>query len=132
MASAIIGQFFIDLRSIQCLWVSSLAFVGDVRSGMSSNIVFWPDSPFTPSGLVNVPSSEVLDGAFADNVDTEMLGPFQDDEAAVETLTVRPLMYLPPKFVHGVLAQPYMTDTKGMLDPHITAAAFIGRIGVGK
>ena len=47
--------------------------------------------------------SEVLDGAFADNVDTEMLGPFQDDEAAVEALTVRPLMYLPPKFVPDVL-----------------------------
>ena len=76
---------------------------------MSPTIVFWPDSPFTPSGLVNVPRSEVIDGVFADSTDTEMLGPFQDDEAAVEAITVRPLMYLPPKFVPEVLAHPYIT-----------------------
>ena len=25
------------------------AFVGDVRSGMAPNVVFWPEEPFTPS-----------------------------------------------------------------------------------
>ena len=36
---------------------STLVFVSDVRSGMSPTIVFWPDSAFTPSGIVNVPRS---------------------------------------------------------------------------
>jgi hypothetical protein len=85
------------------------AFVGDVRSGMAPNVVFWPEEPFTPSTLVNVPTPEVIDAAYAGDAEIQLVGPYQDGEAAVDPITVRPLMYLPPKFVPLVMSAPYLT-----------------------
>jgi hypothetical protein len=85
------------------------AFVGYVLSGMAPNVVFWPEEPFTPSTLVNVHTPEIIDEAYAGDAEIQLVGPYQDGEAAVEPITVRPpsCTYLPPKFVLLIMSAPY-------------------------
>jgi hypothetical protein len=51
------------------------AFMGDVRSGLSPNLVMFPEKPFLPSPLINVPSLEVIDAAYQGDPDLQLVGP---------------------------------------------------------
>jgi hypothetical protein len=64
----------------------------------------FPEKPFLPSPLINVPSSEVIGAAYQGDPDLQVVGPYQDNEASVEALTICPLMYLPLKFVPMVMS----------------------------
>jgi hypothetical protein len=89
-----------------------VAFMGDMRGLLPPTLVYFPEEGFHHTGNLRVPKPETLDQAFADDITTQAVGPYEDDEAGADTVATRPIMYLPPKYAPIALANPTMTPRK--------------------
>ena len=82
------------------------AFHGDLV-GQQITTIEWPVNAFHQGpSIVRVPTLDVLDQFLAANPNDDLIGPFQNNDAGTELVKVRRSMYVPPAYVHLLLATP--------------------------
>ena len=68
--------------------------------------VEWQNDYFNQSNQIRVPSTEVIDGAYAADANANILGPYVVADAGTEVIRVRRTCYVPPAYVPLFLAHP--------------------------
>lgn len=82
------------------------AFHGDLVHGQIQS-VRWPDQAFYQvNALIRVPNAATIAQAFAENPDTEMLGPYAEADQGTELARVRQCMLVPFRYVRLLLETP--------------------------
>ena len=88
------------------------ALLGDVFGGTAPSLIHWLVEPFTPTSNRKIPSTAILDAAFAADEDCGHVGPYDNTAQGLDIAMTWPLMWVPPRFAHHVFGQPFYTPRK--------------------
>jgi hypothetical protein len=83
------------------------AFFGDVTNGQAPPSVEWPATAFHQVGVsIRVPQRAILDQLIAAQPESELFGPFGNDDAGTDVVRVRQAMLVPFRYVRILLQRP--------------------------